>query len=532
MKHKLTAAIMSGITLFLCCACSYEPEDTLDQLAFAINTYDLDGIVACFEPSVQNTYEIIMQATSWITFDDRKKLQQLLSIGGTLSYFAVNELFSDNPPQVSIVVNSKETRSSEKVTLHSTIYYTYPNKPLDQSALSMNADFDLALFDGEWKIVLFPDHFSGNQEEYIFLDQPVTTESNISAIPMSETVPNIQETEMQTDPPTDPPTEPETILQDLEDDIYQQLVAECNQYHNPIIIPKKMQKEEIQNVIRRLQAEHPEFFWLNDYMATYGSEKTEIEFHLPSGIASADLPGMAEQIENEAQSVIRQIPEGISDYDKILFVHDYLITHTDYDQEGAQATIPGISHTAYGCLINHNAVCLGYSKAFQMIMQKLGFDCGICSGDANGSHAWNYIFLNGNYYWIDVTWDDPVCQNASDISSLSHSYFLINDEILFRSRTLEDKNYFVPVCNSLEENYFVKNQSYLTEYSLAQISDIIQKNADHHQAEIMFSSPEAYQQARYELFENNAIFEIDVIKEKGTMYYSAEDDVYLLIICF
>ena len=58
-------------------------------------------------------------------------------------------------------------------------------------------------------------------------------------------------------------------------------------------------------------------------------------------------------------------------------------------------------------------MCAGYAKAYQLILNRMGIECGYITGNAvndmvSGPHAWNYVRLDGNYYQVDVTWDDPL----------------------------------------------------------------------------------------------------------------------------
>ena len=68
----------------------------------------------------------------------------------------------------------------------------------------------------------------------------------------------------------------------------------------------------------------------------------------------------------------------------------------------------------YGTLINQKAVCEGYAKAFKYIMDELEIPCILVCGTATNSvgvtenHAWNYVQIDGIWYAVDVTWDDPV----------------------------------------------------------------------------------------------------------------------------
>ena len=110
------------------------------------------------------------------------------------------------------------------------------------------------------------------------------------------------------------------------------------------------------------------------------------------------------------------------DYTDICMVHDYLVDNVEYD-----SSHPGTCYSAYGALVKHKAVCQGYAKAFQYLMDALDIPCILVSGtasDADGnleSHAWNYVQLSGKWYAVDVTWDDPVFEDALSETLLSAS---------------------------------------------------------------------------------------------------------------
>jgi transglutaminase/protease-like cytokinesis protein 3 len=57
--------------------------------------------------------------------------------------------------------------------------------------------------------------------------------------------------------------------------------------------------------------------------------------------------------------------------------------------------------------------------------------CVLISGTAQNSegttenHEWNYVQLDGKWYAIDVTWDDPIIQGGGYLTnSLKYKYFL------------------------------------------------------------------------------------------------------------
>ena len=131
------------------------------------------------------------------------------------------------------------------------------------------------------------------------------------------------------------------------------------------------------------------------------------------------------QIENVKAYFIQN--KKSTDYENIKLVHDYLIESIEYDQT---ISMPNI-YNVYGALVNKKCVCEGYAKAFKYIMDGLNIPCTIVSGLATNSqgttenHAWNYVQINGVWYAIDCTWDDPVIVGGGvATNSQKYKYFL------------------------------------------------------------------------------------------------------------
>lgn len=111
---------------------------------------------------------------------------------------------------------------------------------------------------------------------------------------------------------------------------------------------------------------------------------------------------------------------GQSDCANELAIHDYLVTHINYD-----ASLEA-SYNAYDALIGGKAICGGYAECFKTFMDLLGIENTTISGTAGeAQHIWNAVRLDGDWYQVDVTWDDPV--NATSIT-LDHAYFNLSDE--------------------------------------------------------------------------------------------------------
>ena len=127
------------------------------------------------------------------------------------------------------------------------------------------------------------------------------------------------------------------------------------------------------------------------------------------------------------------IEDSMSIRDKIKAFHDYLINSSVYDKARAEAIENGEdyadnnSHKANGPLIDGLALCSGYSDAMKIYLDKLGVPNYKIS---NSNHIWNLVYLDGQWLHLDLTWDDPVTTDGSNI--LLHKFFLISSNELHK----------------------------------------------------------------------------------------------------
>lgn len=116
----------------------------------------------------------------------------------------------------------------------------------------------------------------------------------------------------------------------------------------------------------------------------------------------------------------------LSDIDAVIAAHDYLVLNTAYDETDAESASNRASHYAEGTLLNNTAVCSGYASTFQLLMELADIKCEYVWND---SHAWNIVQLDGNWYHVDVTWDDPTPDQPGVVI---YTHFLMTDEEVAR----------------------------------------------------------------------------------------------------
>ena len=117
-----------------------------------------------------------------------------------------------------------------------------------------------------------------------------------------------------------------------------------------------------------------------------------------------------------ADSIIDGMPDGASDIEKLLYLHDWLVLNSQYD------TTYSI-YDAYTILTQGTGVCDAYSKAFMFVCMKLGIPCVKVNSDSMG-HAWNRVYVDGEWYHVDATWDDPTADKAGRVK---HTFFMVSD---------------------------------------------------------------------------------------------------------
>ncbi|RXZ80502.1 transglutaminase [Paenibacillaceae bacterium] len=118
------------------------------------------------------------------------------------------------------------------------------------------------------------------------------------------------------------------------------------------------------------------------------------------------------------QKVKSLIKPGMNDHQKVKAIHDWIVFNVAYDTSLKR-------YTAYEALIDGKAVCQGYALLTHKMLEEAGITGRIIEGTvASGDHAWNLVNLNGNWYHLDVTWDDPVPDQGK---KASYGYYLKTD---------------------------------------------------------------------------------------------------------
>lgn len=129
------------------------------------------------------------------------------------------------------------------------------------------------------------------------------------------------------------------------------------------------------------------------------------------------------EIEKKIDEIITHLTSNLlSERENIKSIHDYIINNSKYDSARAEDKVSLYrSDIAYGPLFQGYAICGGYTDLMELFLEKLNIKSYKISSN---NHIWNALLLDGTWYHLDLTWDDPVASDGNDY--LEYDYFLID----------------------------------------------------------------------------------------------------------
>lgn len=183
--------------------------------------------------------------------------------------------------------------------------------------------------------------------------------------------------------------------------LYKQIYANAqavNGNFNPVV---PIAVEEVGNVFLAVYNDHPELFWLeSSYRGHFDRNGQCVDIALQFNSLVDNLDATKSEFKANAEEILSVADHMSTDYEVERYIHNALLERITYDEGAA------FNQSAYSALVNGRTVCAGYGRAFQYLMTEMGIPCYYSTGYAGENHAWNIVKLDGEYYNVDVTWDD------------------------------------------------------------------------------------------------------------------------------
>ncbi|MDO5410756.1 MAG: transglutaminase domain-containing protein [Lachnospiraceae bacterium] len=326
-------------------------------------------------------------------------------------------------------------------------------------------------------------------------------------------------------------------LSDEEKIVYEQLYEAVTGFQKSRVLDTT-DSELIRRVYNHMIADHPEIFWVEGYTINTmkrGSNILSVEFSMKQTMKKKEVAAWQETIGSYLDKFTKAAKkQGITkksgDYDILRFTFDYIVKHTEYKENVKNnQNICSVFGSGY-------SVCQGYSVAMQYLLQYQGIPCVTVSGvtkDTKTNHAWNMVKVDGEWYYLDVTWGDPsfLGDEKASVDIVNYAYFCVTGKEISKTHIVgEELN--LPECTSRKYNYFIYEKQYFEKWDLAHFKKLLKRCADRGEKmlSVRFGDQKQYQAARKLLIEEQNIFSVleDCVGTANKVSYVENLDFYIV----
>lgn len=290
----------------------------------------------------------------------------------------------------------------------------------------------------------------------------------------------------------------------------------------------------LQKVFLYVHTDHPELYWMDGYSYMRYANGNEILYLTFSGkytYTPEEIRHFQIYIDQYVSQCLAGIQMNASDYDKVKYIYEYIINHTEYVLDSPD------NQNILSVFLYGESVCQGYAKAAQYLLERLNVPCTMVVGkvETGEGHAWNLVQIDGAYYYMDATWGDASYhidgQPVQGVRMpISYEFLNITTEQLLKTHII-DSVVPMPQCIATDANYYVKEDLYFTAYDEAALRRAFQ-NAYDSRAEavtIKCSDEAVFAAMQNELINNQKVF-LFLSAQAESIVYAVDDQLYTLSI--
>ncbi len=310
-------------------------------------------------------------------------------------------------------------------------------------------------------------------------------------------------------------------LSESEKAVYKDVVNAVNNFE-PCIenLSAQVDTDQISRIIDYVDRDHPEMIWFNRGVTYSYDTSTRIVSKLDFTycLSPEETKKRQGEIKKALKSFVDTVSGAMSDYELTLRIYENIIRLVDYDTIGLErqkrfsspkSEKPDDLRSIYGVFVNNKAVCAGYAKATQYLLNMHGIECTYVTSD---THAWNMVKLEGDYYHIDTTWGDGSNtskeKNVSD--RISYDCFCITTKELLNLESHVPEDILpLPDCTATKCNYHHRHGLFFKKYDCERIKDIIVEcvGNDVFDVTLKFADKKVFREAHKSLIDNGKFSE-------------------------
>lgn len=317
-------------------------------------------------------------------------------------------------------------------------------------------------------------------------------------------------------------------LSEEEQEVYLEILGALVDFRENVRL-SSCDKELISRVFQCVLNDHPEIFYVEGYSYTeytLGNILKKITFTGSYRFGPEEVEEKQRQIDDYVNQCLAGMPEDADEYEKVKYVYEYLIHHTDYDAAAKD------SQNICSVFLERKSVCQGYAKATQYLLNRAGVFATLVLGRVVGGegHAWNLVRIDGAYYYVDTTWGDASYQAVGGgdypvekIPTINYDYLCVTTEQMELTHTQENV-VELPECTSMDANFYVREGVYFTEFDEEKIAKIFSDSYERGDTYVTLKcdGPDIYRKMQEMLIGQQEVFRYLNCPDKAVSYVENE----------
>lgn len=327
-------------------------------------------------------------------------------------------------------------------------------------------------------------------------------------------------------------------LSEEEQRVYRELLKGVEAFQKEILVTSA-DDGVLEKAYGALLRDHGELFWIQGRGVVYKTlYRTYGKFEPQYGYTQEEAQAISREITGRAKTFTDTVPDGATDYEKAKAVYAYVIQNVSY-QMGEQ------DQNIAGALNEGTAVCAGYARAVQYLLEMLDVECIYASGDMKGSdqgHAWNLVKLDGEYYYLDATNGDQqdfLPAKEDEPQPVLYDYFCpypAEYDVICQP----DDVFAVPECTAVDLNQYVQQGSSFSYYDTEELRSYLMGKIDEGSSliSVKYQRPEDFARAKTEWIDQEELkavagYYLEVMGVHQIRYsYGLLEDFYTLYFMF
>lgn len=290
-------------------------------------------------------------------------------------------------------------------------------------------------------------------------------------------------------------------------------------------------KSDVKICYNAICADYGEIFWVDacsySELSLFG-KPSAVSFTVEYAYTPEEVAVYQARMQPVIDEYLERLAACESDYEKTEVLFRMLLREVDYDMNAEN------NQNILSVFLGKKTVCQGYACATQYLLHQAGIPCVIVSGTAQGQpHAWNMVQLDGDYYYLDVTWGNADFRGENEHvgSGINYGYLNLTSDELFRSHQPQ-VDFPLSECDSTEDNYYVRKRLFFDRWDVdaigAKLGRAFEKNKG--SVSVKFADGELLAQAKNYFIDERHI--TDYCQGVSSIYYVPDTDLNILTIYF